>query len=258
MNERTAPGLGVGVVNGSETVYAKGFGLANVEQERPVTRETVFRVGSITKTMTAIGLMQLWERGAFHLDDPVNDYLRGYQVEHPDPAALPVTFRHMLTHTSGIGELRKVTNLFRPMGGLGAKPNGPAPSPEAYYAGGLRPGIYPGTQLAYANHALNTLGQLIEDTSGEPLSEYMRENVFEVLGMKNTDYLRSERVREGLAQGYNFSRGSSRGRLKPVTYIWRSWPGFISSMLLCPEEELGIVKRSRTLRAWRRRGLRRA
>jgi CubicO group peptidase (beta-lactamase class C family) len=312
MNERTTPGLGVGIVNGSGTVYVKGFGLADIDRKRPVTPKTVFRIGSITKTMTAIGLMQLWERGEFRLDDPVNDYMRGCRVEHSDPAAPPVTFHHMLTHTSGIGELRKVTDLFQPIVGLGTKPDGPAPSPEEYYAGGLRPRVYPGTKWAYANHAFNALGQLVADISGEPFAGYMIENVFEPLGMKNTDYLRSERVREGLAQGYNFSRG----RLKPVKYMeivvrgagsvfssvedmcryvaallggganehgrvlepetlslmmephYRlderlpamglafllddldghliaghdgGWPGFISSMLLCPEEELAIV-----------------
>jgi CubicO group peptidase (beta-lactamase class C family) len=120
MNERTTPGLGVGVVNGSQSVYVKGFGLADVERERLVTKQTVFRIGSITKTMTAIGLMQLWERDRFDLDDPVNEYLRGYEVKHHDPAAPPVTFRHMLTHTSGIGELRNVADLLRPVIGLRA------------------------------------------------------------------------------------------------------------------------------------------
>jgi CubicO group peptidase (beta-lactamase class C family) len=215
MNERTTPGLGVGIVSGSETVYAKGFGLADIEESRPVTPETVFRIGSITKTMTAIGLMQLWERGRFDLEDPVTEYLRSCRVEHPDPASPPVTFRHMLTHTSGIGELRRVTDLFRPMIGLGAKPDGPVPSPEDYYTGGLRPGVYPGTRWAYSNHAFNVLGQLVEDISGEPFAGYMRKNVFEPLGMRSTDYLRSERVRDELAQGYNFSRG----RLKPVKYL---------------------------------------
>jgi CubicO group peptidase (beta-lactamase class C family) len=312
MNERTTPGLGVGVVNGSETVYAKGFGLADVERRNPLTPKTVFRIGSITKTMTAIGLMQFWERGEFDLDDPVNDYLRGYEVKHPDPAAPPVTFRHMLTHTAGIGELRKVTDLLRPMIALGMKPDGPVPSPREYYAGGLRPSVYPGTKWAYSNHAFNLLGQLVEDIGDESFAEYMRKNVFEPLGMESTDYLRSERAREELAQGYNFSHG----RLKPVKYLdivvmgagsvfssvedmccyvaallggganehgrvlepetlslmlephYRlderlpamglsfllddldghltaghdgGWPGFVSSMVLCPEEELGVV-----------------
>lgn len=215
MNERVTPGAGVGVVSGSETVYAKGFGLANAERGTPVTPQTVFRIGSISKTMTAIGLMQLWERGRFDLEDPVNEYLEGYRVEHPDPAAPPVTFRHMLTHTSGIGELRGPTDLLRPMIGLGAKPGEATPTTAEYYAGGLRPAIHPGTRWAYSNHAFNVLGQLVEDISGEPFVEYMRKNVFDPLGMRSTDYLRSERVRGELAQGYNFSRG----RLKPVKYL---------------------------------------
>jgi CubicO group peptidase (beta-lactamase class C family) len=312
MNERATPGSGVGVVSGSETVYAKGFGIADVARERPVTTKTVFRIGSISKTMTAIGLLQLRERGKFDLDDPVNEYLRGYRVERSDPSAPPVTFRHMLTHTSGIGELRKPTDLFRPMIGLGAKPNGPVPTTAEYYVKNLRPAVYPGTKWAYSNHAFNVLGQLVEDISGEPFDQYMRKNVFDPLGMESTDYLRSERVREELAQGYNFFRG----RLKPVKYMeilvrgagsvfssvedmcryaaallggganehgrvlqpetlglmiqphYRlderlpamgfafllddldgnliaghdgGWPGFVSSMLLCPEEDLGVV-----------------
>jgi len=312
MNERATPGAGVAVTSGSETVYVKGFGLADVERERPVTPKTVFRIGSISKTMTATGLMQLWERGRFGLDDPVNEYLRGYRVEHSEPAAPPVTFRQMLTHTAGIGELRKPTDLFRPVIGLGAKPDGPVPTTAEYYVKNLRPAVYPGTKWAYSNHAFNVLGQLVEDISGEPFDEYMRKNVFDPLGMGSTDYLRSERVRDELAQGYKFSRG----RLKPVKYMeivvrgagsvfssvedmsrytkallggganehgrvlqpetlelmmrphYRlderlpaiglaflldevdghhiaghdgGWPGFVSSMVLCPEEGLGIV-----------------
>lgn len=216
MNEHTLPGLGVGIVHGGESVYARGFGLAEIERETPVTPKTVFRVGSITKTMTAIGLMQLWEQGKFDLEDPVDDYLGSCRIEQPDStAAPPITFRHLLTHTSGVRELRKVTDLFRPMIGFGAKPDGPVPTCAEYYAGGLRPTIYPGTKWAYSNHGFNVLGQLVEDISGEPLADYMRNNVFDPLGMKSTDYLRSERVREGLAQGYRFSRG----RLQPVKYM---------------------------------------
>ena len=312
MNEDAAPGMGVGIVRGPETIYAKGFGLADAERERPVSLRTVFRIGSISKTMTAIGLMQLWEQGLFGLDDPVNAYLKSYDVRQPDRTAPQVTFRHMLTHTSGLGELRGVTDLFRPVIGLGAKPGKPTLAPAEYYPKGLRTAVRPGTKWAYSNHAFNTLGQLVEDISGERLAAYMKYQVFEPLGMESTDYLLSERVREALAQGYNFSRG----RLKPVDYLeitvrgagsvfstvedmcryvaallagganehgrvlkretlslmmephYRlddrlpamgfafllddfdgytmtshdgGWPGFLSSMLLCPAEEVGIV-----------------
>jgi CubicO group peptidase (beta-lactamase class C family) len=159
--------------------------------------------------------LQLRERGLFGLDDPVNDYLRGYRVGSPDPASPPVTFRHMLTHTAGVGELRGPTDLFRPVIGLGAKPGKPVPTPTEYYRNGLRPAIPPGKKWAYSNHAFNTLGQLVEDISQEPFVEYMRRHVFEPLGMENTGYVLGERVREALAQGYNFSRG----KLRPVDYL---------------------------------------
>jgi CubicO group peptidase (beta-lactamase class C family) len=215
MNEDAVPGMGVGIVRGSERIYAKGFGQANAERGRPVSPRTVFRIGSISKTMTAIGLMQLWERGLFDLDDPVNDHLRSYKLRQSDPTAPPVTFRHMLTHTAGIGEVRGPRDLFRPVIGLGAKPGKPVPTPAEYYPKGLRPAVRPGTKWAYSNHAFNTLGQLVEDISGEPFATYMRRQVFEPLGMESTDYLLSERVREGLAQGYNFSKS----KLKPVDYL---------------------------------------
>lgn len=215
MNEDAAPGMGVGIVRRSGAVYKRGFGLADAARGKPVGPDTVFRIGSISKTMTAIGLMQLYERGLFALDDPVNDHLKDYEVEHVDPAAPAVNFRHMLTHTAGIGELRGVTDLFAPMIGLGTKPGKPVPEPAEYYAGGLRSVAYPGTRWAYSNHAFNTLGQLIEDMSGEPFAAYMKRNVFEPLGMRNTDYVLGESVRDDLARGYSFSRGT----LKPVDYL---------------------------------------
>ncbi|HSK85928.1 MAG TPA: serine hydrolase domain-containing protein, partial [Rubrobacter sp.] len=217
MNEDAAPGMGVGIVRGAETIYAKGFGLADAERGRPVNPQTVFRIGigSISKTMTAVGLMQLWEQGLFGLDDPVNNQLKNYEVNRPDRAAPPVTIRHMLTHTAGIGEMRGLTDIFRPVIGLGAEPGKPVPTPAKYYPKGLRSVMPPGTKWAYSNHAYNTLGQLVEDISGEPFIEYMRRQVFEPLGMENTDYVLGDRVREALAQGYNFSRG----RLRPADYL---------------------------------------
>lgn len=217
MNEHTLPGLAVGVVHEGKLVYAKGFGLSDAKEQTPVTPDTVFRIGSISKTFTAIGLMQLWEQGKFQLDDPVNDYLKAYQVRHTDPQAPPVTFRHLLTHTSGIGEFRTITDLarFRTIFALGAREGAPVPTLKEYYRGRLTPDVHPGAKWAYANHGFATLGQLVEDISGEPFEEYMIEQVFEPLGMLHTDYLRSERVRDQLAVGYQLKKG----RLVPVDYM---------------------------------------
>jgi hypothetical protein len=119
-----------------------------------------------------------------------------------------------LTHTGGIGELRAITDLARPVIGLGARP-GQLPKLSEYYRGGLRVGVAPGTKWAYANHGFATLGQLLEDISGRPFNEYMNERVFAPLGMNRTDYLLSDRIRGSLAQGYQVKRGM----LKPLPYV---------------------------------------
>jgi len=211
-NERAFAGLGVGIVKDGRLVYAKGLGIAEAARRVPVTPETSFRVGSISKTFTAIGLMQLHEQQRFQLDDPVNNYLKAYKIEQP-AGAPPVTFRHLLTHTGGIGEVRKLTDLLRPTFGLACKP-GTIPTLREYYAPALRADVAPRVKWAYANHGFATLGQLVEDISGRPFAEYMRENVFTPLGMDRTDYLLSERVRDTLAQGYRMTRKG----LKPIPF----------------------------------------
>ncbi|MCJ7624558.1 MAG: beta-lactamase family protein [Anaerolineaceae bacterium] len=220
-NKDPLPGLAVGVIYEGELVYSKAFGFADVERKKPVTMDTVFRIMSISKTFTGIGLMQLWEQGKFDLDDPVNPHLMFMKVQHDDPEAPPVTFRHLLTHTSGIGETRGLTDFTRPVVGLGARPDTRIlPMPE-YYNGRLKPEIYPGEKWAYSNHAYAVLAQLIEDISGVPFPEYMRKNVFEPLGMTRTDYVLSARVRSELAQGYQFKVD----RFVPVDYLRLNTPG---------------------------------
>ncbi len=221
INEHKLPGLAVGVIRNGELVYGKGFGFADLEQRIPVTPETVFRIGSISKTFTTAGIMQLWEQGRLGLDEPVNNYLKDYKILHKDPNAPPVTFRHLITHTSGIGEVRALTDVFKPVAGLGAKPEDPPMSLGEYYQGLLRPEVYPGQKWAYANHAYATLGQLVEDISGQPLGEYMLEHLFGPLGMHKSDYFLTGRVRSDLANAYEFKKG----HYEPVKFLRIEVPG---------------------------------
>jgi CubicO group peptidase (beta-lactamase class C family) len=71
MNQEVLAGMAVGVIQGEKLIYSKGFGFADVQQEKAIATDTVFRIGSISKTFTAIALMQLWEQGKFQLDDPL-------------------------------------------------------------------------------------------------------------------------------------------------------------------------------------------
>ncbi len=214
MNEHTLPGLAVGVIHDGRLVYTKGLGFADIQKRIPVSADTEFRIGSISKTFTAIGILQLYEQGKIQLDDPVNNYLKAYQIIPPYPGIAPVTFRHLLTHTSGIGELRRLTDAILPTGGLAEKPTDHPISLNEYYRGGLKAEVAPGQKWAYANHAYATLGQLVEDISGQPFDAYMLEQVFRPLGMEHSNYKRTGEICRKLAQGYEFKKG----RFLPIEY----------------------------------------
>jgi CubicO group peptidase (beta-lactamase class C family) len=152
----------------------------------------------------------LCEEGLVDLDAPANEYLRAYKLVLAQVGFRPATVRHLLTHTSGIPEARHASDLFHPEAGpfegrplhLSVKFGEPLPSLAEYYRGGLREVAQPGTAFAYSNHGFATLGQIVEDVSGMPLKRYFRERIFEPLGMKDTDLVRSERVASRLATGY--------------------------------------------------------
>jgi CubicO group peptidase (beta-lactamase class C family) len=90
------PGLSVAIVGDRLPPSVRAWGLASVARGTPVTPDTVVRRASLSKVVTAVALLQLWERGRVGLDDPVNTRLRGYRVAHADPAEPPMTVRHGL------------------------------------------------------------------------------------------------------------------------------------------------------------------
>jgi CubicO group peptidase (beta-lactamase class C family) len=202
-------GLALAEVRAGEEPVTECLGSAHASPSVAVTPWTVFRIASISKTLTAVGLMQLQEEGRVALDDPVNDHLKTLRVEAP-AGAPEVTVRHLLTHTSGIGELPRARDLVSPRKwGVGPPGAGP-PDLASLYGGSVRPEVRPGTKWAYANHGFAVLGQLVADLSGRPFADRMRSSVLDPLGMDRTDYLRSERVARELAAGYHWRLGRFR------------------------------------------------
>jgi CubicO group peptidase (beta-lactamase class C family) len=210
LNRRPAVGLAVGVVRNGRLEFFYGHGVADIATNAPVTEDTAFRIASITKTFTAIAVMQLSERGLVNLDAPANDYLRAYKLVPAKAGFWPATLRHLLTHTAGIPQMvipsRALTTVFTGSwlteGGESFEIGKRVPSLAEYYRGRLRLVVEPGTRFTYGDHGFATLGQIVEDVSGKPLDRYFREHIFEPLGMADTDLLRSESVKERLAKGY--------------------------------------------------------
>jgi len=210
LNRHPAVGMAVGVVRHGRLEFFGGYGVADIASNTPITEDTVFRIASITKTFTAIAVMQLWEQGLVDLDAPANDYLRAYQLVAAKASFRPVTARHLLTHTSGIPEMVHPSRALMYVFGESVKLGRPVPSLGEYYYGGLRVVAEPGSRFMYTDHNFATLGQIVEDVSGKPIDRYFREYIFEPLGMSDTDLLRSERVESGLATGYNLRSSGPR------------------------------------------------
>lgn len=198
------PGLAVAVVRSGREPGFAFLGQANRERQWPVDEQTVFRIGSVGKTMTAIAVMQLVESGAVALTDPVNRHLRRITIT-PVPGARDVTVEDLLTHTSGLGPLRSTGDLVRPLTGLGTSV-GSAPELDDYYRDGLRGLTEPGARWSYANHGFAALGQLVADVSGVPYVEYMKRHVFEPLGMHDTHVRITPDLLGRLAVGYAVKR----------------------------------------------------
>jgi CubicO group peptidase (beta-lactamase class C family) len=203
LNRWPAVGLAVVVVRASGPQFFSSHGVANIESATPVSEDTVFRIGSITKTFTAVAVMQLWEQGLIDLDAPANDYLRAFQLVPAKTSWRPATVRHLLTHTAGVPEwlhpLRMINSgWFAESFALEER----VPTLAEYYQGSLRLAAQPGTIWTYTDHGFATLGQIVEDVSGQPLDRYFRNHIFEPLRMADTDLLRSQRLTARLATGY--------------------------------------------------------
>ena len=215
LNRHPAVGLALGVIRGGRLESFHGHGLADLESGRPITDDTAFRIGSVTKLFTAVAVMQLWERGLVDLDAPANEYLRAFRLRPARPGLRPVTIRHLLTHTSGIPDVRHPFDLLHfdwgPFEGrppLLSVPIGePLPTLAEYYRAGLASVVEPGMAFAYSNHGFATLGQIVEDVSGLPLDRYLREHIFDPLDMDTSDLRRSQRIVGRLATGYALGRG---------------------------------------------------
>jgi CubicO group peptidase (beta-lactamase class C family) len=197
MKANNAPGLAACIVKKDRLAWRRGFGWADIENKVPMTDQTIQNIGSISKTITATAVMQLWEQGKFKLDDDVNKYLP-FRVRNPHFPDDPITFRQLLTHRSSIKD---------------------GPAYDASYACGdpvislkdwIRAYLMPGGQYyseednfhtwkpvtveipkgprAYSNVAFGLLGYLVEVISGGDVSQYCQKNILTPLGMKGTGW----------------------------------------------------------------------
>ena len=100
--QRDQPGVSIGVVSGDRLVWSRGYGYADIEKKVPASPQTLYRIASITKTFTAVAILQLRDAGKLQLDDPLRRHLGWARIRAHDPAASDITIRELLTHSSGL------------------------------------------------------------------------------------------------------------------------------------------------------------
>jgi len=185
-----APGLALLVARDGRILFQKGYGLANIEERKPVTPETVFRIGSITKQFTATAVLLCEEDGKLKTSDTLDKFFPGF------PRGANITLHHLLTHTSGI---RSFTDLPEFMGRV-TEPR----TPEQMIAmfRDAKPVFAPGTDWQYCNSGYFLLGVIAGKAAGRPYVELLRDRIFAPAGMTRTGVHRPGLNLEHEARGY--------------------------------------------------------
>jgi CubicO group peptidase (beta-lactamase class C family) len=176
LNRDDIAGATVAVVKGGKQLFTKGYGYADVKKKKPVTAETLFRPGSVSKLFTWTAVMQLVEQGKLDLGKDVNEYL---DFKIPAAFGQPISLKNILTHTAGFENQLK--DLFtadnrNPNLGNHLKTH----IPNRIFA--------PGTTPAYSNYATVLAGYIVERVSGQPFNEYIQQNIFKPLGMNHSTF----------------------------------------------------------------------
>jgi len=192
MQERRVPGMQLAVVRDGSIVCLEAYGMANVEHQVPVTRESIFSINSMAKAFTGVALMQLVEAGKLDLGAPVSRYLDGLPESWR-----PVTVRQLATLTSGLPEIM-FYNADSTIGLIGG--GGEQAALEAAYALPMQFAPDQGYEYVQTNYAL--LGKIIDRLSGRPFTEFIAERQFAVAGMTHTRYANDRDIIPNRANSY--------------------------------------------------------
>jgi len=182
--DNTTPGCAVGVIENGEWALLKSYGMANLEHDMPITRQSIFRTGSLGKQFTAAAIALLVEEGKLDLDADIHDYL-------PDLVDYghKVTIRQMIHHVSGIPDYEEGLPALKTANGEDLElENKDYLSIQEFYDRVKTIPLFapPETEFAYSNTAYFLLSQVVEAVSGQSLREYAQENIFTKLGMNDS------------------------------------------------------------------------
>lgn len=194
MEKGRIPGLSIAVVREGEVIYANGFGARDFERNLPATSDTLYGIGSVTKSFVALAIMQLLKQGKLGLDDPARKYIP-LKIGRPGKQ---ITIKHLLTHSSGIPSLG--TSTIALQRGMGLEVWVPWGGVDDFYRH-LNDARYeiaadPSERFFYLNAGYRMLGHIIQNVSGTRFDDYITKNILKPLGMERTTLSKAEYMKD--------------------------------------------------------------
>lgn len=236
--EHKVPGAALAIVKDGKLIYARGFGYADRDTKEPVQPESLFRIASVSKPITAVAILKLVEQGQLKLDDKVLDHLK-YEPHFEDGGKLDerwkqVTIHQCLSHTGGWDRDKSYDPMFQALRmAKSLKVDLPIlPEHIIRYQLGQPLDFDPGERYAYSNFGYSLLGRIIEKISGQPYERYVQEKIFEPIGITRARIggsLADQRA-EGEVHYYDVKDGTGTATVgpgagekkAPISYgVWR-------------------------------------
>jgi CubicO group peptidase (beta-lactamase class C family) len=240
MQKEQIPGLVAMVVKDGKIVYHSAKGFADVESGKKMEKNSIFRIASQTKAITATAIMMLWEEGKFRLDDPISKFI----PEFKNPQVLnmfryadttfttksstkEITIRHLLTHTSGLGYGvidgdERMRMIYNKAGVMDLFTTDNITIKESVLRLAKLPLHHePGTKYTYSE-GLDVLGYLIEIVSGKPFDVFLKERIFDPMGMSDTRFYLSDAQTPRLVTVH--TRKENKWISYPVTFYDPAYP----------------------------------
>ena len=260
MERSQAPGAVLGVIIDGELVWMKTAGVREKTNNAPVTRETIFRIASMTKSFTAMAIMKLRDEGKLSLDDPVAKYVPELEnLPYPTADSAVLTIRHLLTHSEGFPE-------DNPWGDRQLAQSDD--TMRAWLRAGIPFSTSPGTAFEYSNYGFALLGQIVAKASGRAYADYVRDNILKPLGMNSSTFEMASVPREHIALGYRREGNNwkpepilAHGSFGAMGGLWTSAPDlarYVAFLMAAfpprDEPDRGPIKRSSARemqQAWR-------
>lgn len=207
VSEHRTPGVSIAIVKNGQTILAKGYGYADLENDVAATPQTVYRIGSVTKQFTAAAIMRLMEQGKLSLDDTLQKFFPNYPAQ-----GHRVTVRQLLNHTSGIRSYTSMGPKWQRLMRLDMAPDSMlalfAPEPFDFK---------PGDQWRYDNSGFFLLGMIVEKVSGKTYGQYLQDEFFTPLHLTGTVYCDEAPIIKHRAEGYSPRPGGRFVNAEPLS-----------------------------------------